>query len=361
MAIIFYVQRCNLAGVMDRAVAIPFVKASSRDIYTTQKERIKRRPIGTLSGHDAKIFYENITSSTEHLSEKSASTKSSSKAATSSNSREEVAGKEVRGQLRHETTSALVDIHSERNKAKFFKAAQDGNCKTLETMVKNGFDVNVSDFYGWTALMMAVCASKEDAVKILLDLKTDRSLRTKTGETVYDLAIKSGTKKMQNIICTYGFKDERYSGSVAEGNEEFGYNCEVCKVYIDHESPSSHETSVVHMLNAKRPVNYPNYSIPESNRGFQMMLRSGWNKEKGLGPEGQGKQFPIKTILKRDRTGLGVPKKEKLRVTHFQPKDTKAVEHVLRKESSGTLKRRALSDKTMAEKEKEKLFRREFY
>jgi hypothetical protein len=36
-----------------------------------------------------------------------------------------------------------------------------------------------------------------------------------------------------------------------------------------------------------------------------MMLRSGWDGRKGLGPEGQGQRYPVKTILKKDRKCLG--------------------------------------------------------
>jgi len=45
----------------------------------------------------------------------------------------------------------------------------------------------------------------------------------------------------------------------------------------------------------------------------------------GLGPEGIGRKFPIKTILKRDRQGLGKKGNEQARVTHFGPNDRSAV------------------------------------
>jgi len=35
------------------------------------------------------------------------------------------------------------------------------------------------------------------------------------------------------------------------------------------------------------------------------MLGSGWDK-KGLGPTGSGKLYPVKTVLKKDRRGLGM-------------------------------------------------------
>ena len=45
----------------------------------------------------------------------------------------------------------------------------------------------------------------------------------------------------------------------------------------------------------------------------------------GLGPEGTGRKFPVKTVLKKDRLGLGSKQKSKARITHFSPKDLAAV------------------------------------
>lgn len=54
----------------------------------------------------------------------------------------------------------------------------------------------------------------------------------------------------------------------------------------------------------------------------------------GLGPQGTGRRYPIATVLKRNRNGLGWHKagrfgdgaKECARITHFAPRDSKAVE-----------------------------------
>lgn len=45
----------------------------------------------------------------------------------------------------------------------------------------------------------------------------------------------------------------------------------------------------------------------------------------GLGPEGIGRKFPVKTVLKRDRLGLGSKESKQARVTHFGPNDHSAV------------------------------------
>lgn len=45
----------------------------------------------------------------------------------------------------------------------------------------------------------------------------------------------------------------------------------------------------------------------------------------GLGPAGMGRKFPVKTVLKRDRLGLGSKGSDQARVTHFGPNDCSAV------------------------------------
>jgi hypothetical protein len=56
------------------------------------------------------------------------------------------------------------------------------------------------------------------------------------------------------------------------------------------------------------------------------MLRSGWDGRKGLGPEGQGQRYPVKTILKKDRKCLGSLKEEKPKITHFNANEKKAIQ-----------------------------------
>ena len=56
-----------------------------------------------------------------------------------------------------------------------------------------------------------------------------------------------------------------------------------------------------------------------------MMVDQGWDRDRGLGHEGrEGKKFPVKTVLKRDRLGLGHGETGKAKVTHFGPGDTRS-------------------------------------
>jgi hypothetical protein len=91
--------------------------------------------------------------------------------------------------------------------------------------------------------------------------------------------------------------------------------CELCGENIAEESLSLHYRSVLHQFNLQNKPK-PIYGLPPSNIGYQMMLKSGWQEERGLGAEEQGRLAPIKTRVKNDKLGLGIPPKHPLRVTH---------------------------------------------
>ena len=81
----------------------------------------------------------------------------------------------------------------------------------------------------------------------------------------------------------------------------------------------------------------------------------------GLGPEGIGRKFPVKTVLKRDRLGLGSKGSEQARVTHFGPNDCNAVQRrkVNSKEKQkGKQQRRSSRRERQAIEKKEKNWER---
>lgn len=57
------------------------------------------------------------------------------------------------------------------------------------------------------------------------------------------------------------------------------------------------------------------------------MLRKGWDESKGLGPSGEGRRIPIKTILKHDRKGFGKKSSNVARVSHFDARDPNSVQY----------------------------------
>ena len=100
-----------------------------------------------------------------------------------------------------------------------------------------------------------------------------------------------------------------------------------------------------------------------------MMLHSGWQSNKGLGPQGKesGKLYPVRTELKRDRHGLDFKKNDK-KVTHFQAFDVNSVKKPKnddedgneRTERQNTLSKRLQSKQKQKSTNREIDFRREF-
>lgn len=67
-----------------------------------------------------------------------------------------------------------------------------------------------------------------------------------------------------------------------------------------------------------------------------------------------GRKFPVKTVLKRDRLGLGSKGSQQAKVTHFGPNDLSAVKRktVVTKEAKKNESRKKISRKERLAKEK---------
>jgi hypothetical protein len=234
----------------------------------------------------------------------------------------------------------------------FLRAAQEGNVSELMRLYRAGVDVNSADDYGWTALMCAVKAEKEEAVESLLSVGANPLIRDKHGISVHKLLDKCKNEEVVNLF--------HQTDSDTEDVPLEPFFCELCGGNF-METESAHCHSTLHLFNLGKPTkDRATYGIPESNKGYQMMLRSGWDDETGLGSEGQGQQFPVKTILKRDRKGLGKDKSIKAKVTHFGPNDVKAVEtrRVMRER---TVKKQDRMKQLGRQRRKEMQFRMEFH
>lgn len=130
---------------------------------------------------------------------------------------------------------------------------------------------------------------------------------------------------------------------------------------------------------SKEPPKLSPLFIPPSNPGYKILSRLGWVDPAeigssaisadgittctgGLGREGQGPRLPISTVLKRDRSGIGADRRNRPKITHFAPRDVRAVEN---RHSAQRLDRPLKLDKQCrrrqikAEKQKEIRFRRE--
>lgn len=214
---------------------------------------------------------------------------------------------------------------------KFFRLATTNDVTELARINYQAGDVDVCDAFGWTALMMAACEGAICAVRFLLQLGADKSIKEKTGRTARDFAIEKGYDHIATILQTI-IEDikEPSSQEMSSANVSVEhFYCTSCEHTFTNTNRLRHETSTVHQfttkaIGAQNKLN--KFNISNKNRGLQLMVKQGWDKESGLGPIQAGRLYPVKTVIRKKRTGLGT-KQEPARVTHFGAFDKQAVMH----------------------------------
>ncbi|KAH9503985.1 hypothetical protein Btru_067490 [Bulinus truncatus] len=208
------------------------------------------------------------------------------------------------------------------------KSAQDGNLNEVKNLLSQGLNINYKDFYGWTALMCAAKEGHSEMVNCLLENGADLKIVNSDGHSAAWLAENARHHSLAEKLLNFSPHE---ATSSLEHHEPTQFYCQTCKSEFYAADETCHVTSIVHLLNTSRKHSKHFYTIPETNKGFQMLLKTGWEKDRGLGPRGDGCKYPVKTILKQDRAGIGVEEsnKKKAKVTHFNPHDTYAVKNVL--------------------------------
>lgn len=215
--------------------------------------------------------------------------------------------------------------------ATFYSAALNDNVTTLAALNYTGNDINQLDQYGWSALMMAACQGAANAVHYLLDQQADFTVTDPKGRTALTLAFDRGHMQIAQMLkekmCGQ-VRLRRGTDDIIEIEHPDRFHCDVCQRSFADSSRAQHEASTLHLFMATDTFpRTQRYHITESNVGFQMMLRQGWDRDRGLGPVDRepGKLFPVKTTLRSRRTGLGIAQPAPARVTHFDAFDRDAV------------------------------------
>lgn len=213
----------------------------------------------------------------------------------------------------------------------FFIAAAGDDLRSLQKMDINLSNINQRDQFGWTALMMSACEGSIAAFQFLYEHGCDLKIQDKKGNSATSLArLKGRTKildfiaKVENERVDAGDKCDENEVDASVTNTEF--HCDVCSKTVRETEKTEHLASTLHRFNHKDSYKFTRrFGIPDSNKGFQMMIRNGWDREKGLGPEQQGHLYPVKTTIRKPRSGLGVKQTTKAKVTHFGPNDPCAI------------------------------------
>ncbi|XP_041982270.1 G patch domain and ankyrin repeat-containing protein 1 homolog [Aricia agestis] len=193
---------------------------------------------------------------------------------------------------------------------KLFSFAQNNDIESLrEVLNYNPDKINILDDYGWSLLMIACQAGSRDCVKELLSRGIDTDIRDKAGDSARSLVIKNNNVTLATLLLEYtNIKKNKEKTNTQECRPKVKckeqYECSVCKeTFPDRRE---HLSSTVHNINASKGKKIPaNYVIPSSNKGYQILLKGGWDRDTGLGPHGTGRKCPIKAIQKYDRRGLG--------------------------------------------------------
>jgi hypothetical protein len=211
-----------------------------------------------------------------------------------------------------------------------FKAAQNNDVECVKSYSVHNHDLSVLDDFQWNALMIAIAAQSNQVVDYLVnDLNNPRLVdkllgnKDKSGNDSLKLAKKFRNTEAFNIIETYNKNKLVKSEPLEEANpedeqEEQVLYCEFCKKEFNtrNETYKEHLASIVHQLNETEQsgdlgkTKFTNYHLRSSNKGYELMLKLGWNETTGLGSNEQGRINPVRAEMKLDRHGIGVVKEK---------------------------------------------------
>ena len=307
---------------------VRFIKAKTvyQSVLDEEPIDVEEGP-GPLTGDEAMTFYQGILSTTTQQDDaEKISCQKKNPRWTSKVKRKRRKSSETRS-MRSEVLSS-----DEAKKALLF-GSQHGDEEMVEKAINSGLcDLNCVDSFHWTALMCACKGGHSNIVKRLLQAGASwHDIVDKCGRSALDLAQLGGFSDIVLSLLNSGqeFQSEGEDRKRKKLKRHLpSYWCSECTMDVTEGIRHEHRNSTIHQFSCrhgKGVQSSPSYMLRHSNVGYQMMLRDGWTEEKGLGAASQGRWYPIKTVLKRDRKGLGAIC-DPPRVTHFGPFDDTAVE-----------------------------------
>ncbi|XP_016972378.1 G patch domain and ankyrin repeat-containing protein 1 homolog [Drosophila rhopaloa] len=226
---------------------------------------------------------------------------------------------------RKETRKVQQKPQQPFDRSKFFRLATSNKVEELSEMKISEEELNSRDSFGWTALMMAACEGATEAVAWLLQKDVLVEIADKSGNTALKLAQRKGHSEIVQLLETLPISEETSDEEEAiDINSPF--YCEICKRDYKETPWPVHQTSTVHQFNLEHLPAHKlhKFNISAKNRGLRLMVKQGWDQEHGLGPSQSGRLYPVKTVLRKQRTGLGI-EQQPAKVTHFGAFDLNAV------------------------------------
>ncbi|CAJ0932201.1 unnamed protein product, partial [Mesorhabditis belari] len=324
---------------------VHFVTASLEEISTKEKNKEEERK--AFTGKEARDFYESLLIEDGEGEEKP----------TTSFHQNPFKVPELPAKRKQKVSRKVESIKNEfsnRDVNNFLRAATEGNLREIERFLKKGIPIDSLDSFGWTGLMCASFEGHLEVVQLLLKYNANRDLKNSHRKTAFDLAREKRHENISRIL----FQKEHVIKRKPHKSAQKGH-CDVCGIDFEGEHVD-HVTKTAHLLRiGEKGEQHTGYGIPETNVGYKMLKRTGWNEFRGLGRAEEGKRFPIRTVLKRDRKGLG-SSKEKPRVTHFEANDQRAVETAEQMKRGRRHNAKRIRSELAKEKEFEKDFREAF-
>lgn len=246
-------------------------------------------------------------------------------------------------------------------KQNLFKLAIADDADGIQNLMQTSIDpdINATDAYGWTALMMAACEGAENSFQVLLELGADLTVADKKGNTAITLATKKGFQQILDTLEEFKKQQEliEISDDDDDQQDQGTLYCKECGIEISMTSSKSHQTSTVHLFSCKFKgnTNIKSFGIARTNLGFQMMRRTGWDGNTGLGAKQNGKLYPIKTVIRKRGTGLGIDQ-DPAKITHFKANDPRSINF---RPPPRALTRKEIIENDLKDKRRDQRLRRE--
>lgn len=167
---------------------------------------------------------------------------------------------------------------------KFLQYAQEGELKDMKRLLsETSVDINVSDQFLWTALMCAAHGGHTNVVRYLLDKGALwKGVVNSQGKTALDLARAANNsciiKLLEDSEVNKVIPKRHKSKSLSAVSKPFW--CPVCKEEFT-EDEKQHQSSTVHQFNCQHKPKGPYFTISDDNPGYKLMVKSGWDEERG--------------------------------------------------------------------------------
>ncbi|XP_047434746.1 G patch domain and ankyrin repeat-containing protein 1 [Mugil cephalus] len=358
--------------------ALGFTPASDHDVFSIETGPSSSKTSSVLSGKEIRHFYENLIkgdrdqdeSRDQHHSREHPGRHSSGGArARRKRRRGNGAGEGQQGQTSSVVQRVGVSEEDQRRETRqsersmellglrLLRCAHEGDIPVLKELLSKGVDINFQDAFFWTAVMCASWSGQRAAVRLLLQHGAAWVGVVDTqGRDAKDLALEAGHSDVVEELMSYGRSSQGETQCDRSSRSLQSQWCDVCGSEYSS-SLSSHLSSTLHQFSLRRPPPTPYYCLPPSSNSYKMMVRCGWKPGTGLGPEGEGPQQPVPTVLKRDQEGLGFGHQKRAKVTHFQAGDKDAVKPRSREERG---KRGQRKEECKRKEEKDKNWERDF-